>query len=499
MAGALVLAALVLWPRSPHLTQTASVDAGSDGFVATPPSPSPSQVVERGATLDGKVVDADGRPVAGARVEVAREDGSPAGAAGAAAVAASGEAVAHAVGARFEAAGELGLLHGAIPFPPLHPAAAARGYTTDGAGRFHVAGLSAGRVVASVWHPDFLHGLSAPVELTEQGHATTLVTLARGLTLRGHVVDERGNPLAGAEVSTAEGRSAVCNERGEFRLEHVTPGALLTARRAGFSPASRAAPVSENDEVELRLQPAEGRLDGTVVDERGFPVDGAHVEILLAAPRSALSDHGGRFTVDGLPPGPFHLRVTHADFAPTELEQVAAVDELRLQLLPGGGIDGEVRDRQTGQLPAGATLEVTVGGHTRPLALSHDGRFEVTGLSVGRVTLVARAPGYAALFSALEVPAGERPHDVTMRDLTLELQRGGVVVGSVRSDDGEVVAGAEVAAGPAHARSDARGEFRLDGVAPGAARVTASAAGQRGDQSVEVRSDEESRVEITVR
>jgi hypothetical protein len=237
------------------------------------------------------------------------------------------------------------------------------------------------------------------------------------------------------------------------------------------------------------------RLGGAVVDDRGFPIAGARVE---AAGRMALSDRAGRFELTALPPGPWRVRVTHADFAPTET-QLPEDNEAQLQLLPGGGIEGELRDPRSGRLPVGATLQLTVDGRVQNLPLSPDGKFQVTGVRSGRVSVSAKAPGYATLQRDFEVPPGDRPRDLTLRDLRLELERGGTVIGSVRSDDGDAVAGAQITAGAARARSDSRGEFRLEGVAPGRVRVGASEGGRRGFEEVEVRGDEESRTEITIR
>jgi Carboxypeptidase regulatory-like domain len=61
------------------------------------------------------------------------------------------------------------------------------------------------------------------------------------------------------------------------------------------------------------------------------------------------------------------------------------------------------------------------------------------------------------------------------------------------------VSGAQVAAGAANGRTDGRGWFRLDGVAAGRVRVTASDGARHAADEVEVRADDESRVELTLR
>src|SRR5262249_26344141 len=149
-------------------------------------------VLSRGATVEGRVLDGEGRPIAGARIELAGEDGTPLAGAG---------ATAAAPGLRFEARGELGGLRGAIPYPPARALSGAPASATAKDGRFRVTGLRPGRVVVSAWHPDFMRGSAAPVELPPGGSATVELRLEPGQLVRGRVLDERGDPIAGAEVS----------------------------------------------------------------------------------------------------------------------------------------------------------------------------------------------------------------------------------------------------------------------------------------------------------
>jgi len=80
------------------------------------------------------------------------------------------------------------------------------------------------------------------------------------------------------------------------------------------------------------------------------------------------------------------------------------------------------------------------------------------------------------------------------------LPRGGTVTGRVRDDHGDAVADAAVAVGALRARTDRDGNFRIDGVLPGTARVVADkpGAGVAADD-VEVRAGDESRVELRLR
>ncbi|HEY1585409.1 MAG TPA: carboxypeptidase-like regulatory domain-containing protein, partial [Polyangia bacterium] len=204
------------------------------------------------------------------------------------------------------------------------------------------------------------------------------------------------------------------------------------------------------------------------------------------------------FSADGLGPGPYRVVVAHADFAPATFEGVAPTSDARLALSPGGGVDGDVRDARLGGVPAGVRLEVIAAGKTQLVPLQ-GGRFSVTALPAGRVTLTAAAPGYVTVTRDVDVTAGDRLHDVTVRDVRIELERGGSVVGRVRDDHGDPVGDATIGVAGLRARTDRDGNFRVDGVAPGRARVTVDKAGAGAADDVEVRAGEESRLELRLR
>ncbi|HEX9103675.1 MAG TPA: carboxypeptidase-like regulatory domain-containing protein, partial [Polyangia bacterium] len=457
------------------------VGAHADGFYPAEPRPlrvgkTPATVEVRldpGATVEGRVVDERAQPVAGAEVAVSGEapDGTPI-----AVTASSGDAAA--MGARVEPAGELGILRGPLPYPPPAPmvvaAPAPKQFRTDDKGAFRVTGLPAGRLVVVATHPDFARGASEPTRVAAGAELRVTVVLSRGVEVHGRVTDDRGDPVAGAELSGDGAALAVSDARGEWDIAHVARALVLTVRANGFLPATRAVSPSERGPFDVTLRRAEGSLAGDVVDDRGAPVSAARVEI--AAPpmpvRWVTTDRAGHFAADGLGPGPYRVVVAHADFAPATFEALAPTREARLALVPGGGIDGEVRDARLGGVPPGVRLELAAGGKTQLLPLQA-GRFSATALPVGRATLTAAAPGYVTVTRDVDVVGGDRLHDVTVRDVRIELGRGGSVVGRVRDDHGDAVADAAVAVGAQRARSDRDGNFRVDGVPPGSARVVA--------------------------
>jgi len=462
--------------------------------------------LDPGATVEGRVVDERAQPVAGADVEVSGEtpDGTPI------AMTATSSAAAAATGARVEPAGELGILRGPVPYPPPvplnEPAPAPKQFRTDDKGGFRVTGLPAGKLVVVATHPEFARGSSEPLHVAAGADLKVTVVLSRGVEVRGRVVDDRGDPVAGAELVGEGAALATTDARGEWSIAHVARAVTLTVRAAGYLPATRAVSPSDRGPFDVTLKKAEGRLAGEVDDDRGAAVSAARVEI-EAPPMPArwvTTDRGGRFAADGLGPGPYRVVVTHADFAPATFEAVAPTDGARFALAPGGGIDGDVRDARLGGVPPGLRLELVVAGKPRVVPVGRDGRFSATALPAGRATLTATAPGYVTMARDIDVVPGDRLHDVTVRDLRIELERGGTVVGRVRDDHGDAVAGAavSVAAGGGavlRARSDRDGNFRVDGVAPGRARVVAESGGASAGDDVDVRAGDESRIELRLR
>jgi protocatechuate 3,4-dioxygenase beta subunit len=490
------------------------ITARAEGFYPGEPRPVRMQKtaqtlelrLDPGATIEGRIVDERAQPVAGARVEVAGEapDGTPI------AITALGAPPSTQL-TRLEPSGELGILRGPIPYPPAAPLpalaqpVAPRSFVSDGKGGFRVSGLPSGKLVVVATHPDFARGTSQPLLVAAGASVSVDVVLSRGVMVHGQVRDERGQPLQGAELLGDDGTTmTVSDNHGNFTLAHVARPMVMSVRLTGYVPGKCKISPSEPGPFDVQLTRAEGRLAGDVVDDRGAPVAGARIEITAAGmqPRWATSDAGGRFAVAGLAPGPYRLAASHGDFAPATVEGVAASDSARVQLVPGGGIDGELRDARMGGVPPGARLTLTVASKPRTLSLSN-GRFSAASLPPGPATLAATAPGYVAWSRELTIPAGEHLRDVTLRDVRVELERAGQLSGRVRDDHGDAAADARitVVSGTVQlaARSDRDGNFRIDGVPPGRVRISAEHDGTSAAEDLDVRADDESRVELRLR
>jgi uncharacterized GH25 family protein len=186
--------------------------------------------------------------------------------------------------------------------------------------------------------------------------------------------------------------------------------------------------------------------------------------------------------VKDLPGASFAVRVRAAGLAPFETQDVGGGAVLQVRLKPGHAVEGRVLDAVANKPVAG----VTVLARTRasrgvpeahlPQALTDaDGRFRLTDLAPGVVTVEARGAAWArATLEGVAVPpkAG-KPVELVVRP-------GGRLAGRVVGPDGKPVEGAVVRLEPVGIervrdvalrfrpeRTDAKGAFAFDGVQAG--------------------------------
>lgn len=157
------------------------------------------------------------------------------------------------------------------------------------------------------------------------------VSLIPALRVAGRVIDQRGDPVAGAKIDTAPttghrlfGRPPTTTDAdGRFRIRRLPlePRRGEHAGRLVFRSAFAPAPVVIEDvyalapaarehlEIVLSEGPA---LEGVVEDAAGRPLPDVLVELLYPDPRlrrAARSDASGRFRVDHATAGKARLRV----------------------------------------------------------------------------------------------------------------------------------------------------------------------------------------------
>ncbi|RMF74465.1 MAG: hypothetical protein D6738_06355 [Acidobacteria bacterium] len=462
-------------------------------------------VLERGARIAGRVLDDQGRPVAGALVRATVEP--------------RGERRRGMV---------VRMLAGAAP-EPLETISA-----TDGT--FVVDSLSPGRWRLSIAASGFARATVEGLDVAEGDAVVEAgdVVLAPGETLAGVVLDETGAPVDGAEVRVLEPErgprrgamrlfgggertppDAVTGPDGWFTVADLAPGRPVDVEvtRRGYVDASLPrVGIPRPEPLEIRLVAA-STVSGRVLDPEGRPV--ADATVMLERRRAVMrggfsaviqmaedtrTDQDGAFRFEGVEPGKIQLSAQATDFRSATREFTVTegedLEDVVLPLEPAATVTGHVT-RPDGSPAIGVWVGPVAGGETvrgpaRTAAPTDgDGAFVLSGLEPGPVSLEARDD------------AGLR----TVRDVDLEpglnrvdfvLEGGQRVTGRVVDTTGAPVPGVHVRLSPAgrgwggpSATSDAAGRFAIDDVPPGSWEARAGGDGLPSSEPVPLEVGEE--------
>lgn len=394
----------------------------------------------RGAPVSGRVLDESGTPVAGARV-------------------------------RYDGAADFG------------PGATAGGYrdavTTGADGAFTFATLPAGSLRFLAYHPEHAIGISPLVALDGRTAKTGLeVTLPRGATVAGTVVDARGEPVVGARVrvgiaasgfrASAPPREVSTDGMGAFVVRGVPRRELSAVALTDAASSSAVAIDAASGEVrQVRLVlDSTLELAGQVLDAAGQPAAGAQVLAVPdlfarrrggAAPTGGpaggvaqwqlrgfpqgLTDAGGRFRLAGLPAGAYRVSAVRGAALGRgrrgllEVLARAGADAVTVALPVEGGLRGQVVFAD-GTSPARFT--VALGLAQRVFT---GGALSLESLPPQRYQLVLRGATFATRVIEAAVEPGKIT-DLGRIEVVAGRQLGGVVLAA-----GKPVAGATVVAG----------------------------------------------------
>jgi hypothetical protein len=382
-------------------------------------------------------------------------------------------------------------------------------------GFFEVPGRRTGEVIAlTVTRPGFAdHRVP---DLRVQGPEPVRIVLPWASSVSGRVVAPDGSPIPGAAVAVDSPPEAILgglasaavgvrverartDDEGRFAFEGIASSVVhVTASAPGRVTASL---------VNLELRPGEGLAGLELVLEEGGTLEG---EVKTAAGRpapfatvavagvggfggglSAQSDGGGRFILEGVPPGrrlvsarhPVHGRVSR------EVAILSGTNEVDLVLHGGQAVTGRVTD-ESGAPVGGArlTLRPERGEWPFPQTVStEEGAFSFQGISDGTYRLSARREGLAGNGEGEPVVVAGSP----VEGLEIRLSTGGAVAGRLLGLDFADLARVRVFAAPGGSPGavDPDGSYRIAHLPPGEWLVTAAIPGS-GLQA-------EGRVELT--
>ncbi len=431
----------------PYQGADVEVTAGSDveGLVA---------VLQPGSEVAGRVLDPQGRPVAGALVQLMVESESN-------------------------------------PFVRgvMNTAQA----STDGDGRYRLQGLPPGRQSIEARHEAYRR-VVADLEVRTGTNALDL-HLETGFEIRGRAVDAFGTPLSGVGVRSfptggGDFRETVSDRAGSFVLSGLPEGMFrLSAELEGYTSDERYTQVqlvgASVDGVELVLRQG-GAIVGTISGLEFFELSQLRVNARRARSNGGdgTVNHQGDYRIDSLAPGTWTVvasldgqgRTVQGDI---ELPEGATEVRLDLEFTPGFEVTGmvvqggqPVTDARVNFVPSGEGAEERIGAS---VSTDYQGRFR----------LEVSAPGtYTASIHHFDSGI-QHNEDVEVShgsDLTIELPTN-LLAGQVRdASSREPLADARVELQSEGERrlpggrvtTDGEGRFRFEGVAAGDWTVRAS-------------------------
>jgi RNA polymerase sigma factor (sigma-70 family) len=330
----------------------------------------------------------------------------------------------------------------------------------------------------------------------------------------GRLLDVSGRPLArfaldarGRDVMQYTTRNATSSERGRFAFPRVLPGTYTIV--AGPENGSKldvgevtivAGEVKEDVELVYQGGPATA-IAGRILDGESKALTGVSVflrEYHGDGVGVVSSDATGSFRFDSVEPGLYELQMNRQGYSGATVPDIlAGTTDLSFVLLQAARIEGVVLSKQGVPLPEYGIKWIqgvhdTLTQYDRSDAKTvkdPEGRFTLTEVSAGEVTVAAWAEGYEPTFATMELGGGDKRTGVelhldasakapsavakpltSLRGLVLNAQKQPVVGAYVYIDQASHPTDRS---GPARATSGPDGRFVIDDVPLGTSRVLA--------------------------
>ncbi|MEO8430066.1 MAG: carboxypeptidase regulatory-like domain-containing protein [Acidobacteriota bacterium] len=314
-------------------------------------------------------------------------------------------------------------------------------------------------------------GLVPAREVQSEARPDTRIVLQRGGTIHGVVLDPGGKPAAGALV-VAEDLAAETDAAGTYRLAGIPPGvrAVEALWKEDFAARRDALRIRRGEETDAPMRLARAAaIDGTVIDETTRkPIAGARLAASSGGgfafnrrrtERSARTDARGRYRLSGLASRAYTVSASREGWLTSSIAGVAASTAApgtaHVALAKAASVAGRVVD-ESGTAVPGARVRISREGGLRammrrgpgaflgrgPGGLSGpDGAFRIRNLAAGRsLSLEAEKTGYApAMRPGVTLRTGE-----AAAGMTLILKKGIEARGRVVDAEGKPVRGAEV-------------------------------------------------------
>jgi uncharacterized GH25 family protein len=297
-----------------------------------------------------------------------------------------------------------------------------RGGQVNADGTFRLGGLPAGNYDLTInagWGGGNAQGV-APTTMkgVSAGTEDLVVTVRKGLTITGKVVDEKGNPPSqpgnlqvtasgGAAPGGADNSWGNFGTDGAFTTQPLDPSKtydLTVMGIQGYVGGTAKGITPGSKDVILTLRKG-GSIAGTVVDDAGKSV-GKGVPVMAMKDGGNAGEPGswaqartgdsGEFTLEGL--GEFKFRLTaggqNTEWRPSQAAETyeSGATGVVLKTGPGATLSGKlvdargvaIRTQWLRAVPEASDARSVQGGYARP---AEDGTFTIKGLAPGKVKL----------------------------------------------------------------------------------------------------------------
>lgn len=308
----------------------------------------------------------------------------------------------------------------------------ARVAETDANGDVRIAALPDGEYALRASKDSRVSAIELAVQVHGGEDQQVTLKLVQGAFVSLHVVEDGvdAEPIEDAAVTVAESGvspfpiEAVTAKDGRVRIGPILPAnATVSARADGFvAPGAIVLPDPLPGEIQIVLTRA-GVLEGRVVDARGFPIDGATIEVV-----------GTDFNGAPIDDDPRHRAFRAAHFEANLAGPTPLIPMGELGVMPGPvpAIPHAFANSSASNAPASAY-------NVAPWVTREDGTFRIEPVSPGRVRVVVRHPQFVETISdVVSLHSGGEAHvDVVMH-------AGGGIEGKVVDSHGQVVVGSRV-------------------------------------------------------
>jgi hypothetical protein len=298
----------------------------------------------------------------------------------------------------------------------------ARSASTSDLGEVRIGGLFAGSYALRAAREDQVSPIELGVTLAPGEEKALTLKLAPGRWVAVRVTDGESDdapPIASARIVLAEGGlspfplESTADSKGRAKLGPIAAGSgssTLAARADGF--VSRVVAVADPPPAETRIALVRaGVVTGRVVDPRGFPVDGATIEIIGTDTNGApIWDDPRRTSFQAA-----HFDAMLSGPAPLLPAGELGVTPGPVPRIPARDLSLGVRGPMSGSA-MGAHGSASVPAPVEPWVTRSDGTFRVAPASPGRVRAVVRHPQFVETQSELVTlaPGGEANLEIVM-------------------------------------------------------------------------------------